>query len=61
MPFISTDDLYSTEEAARELGIGYATLYRWIKAGKLNPVRSEHRTYILKVEVERLKKEASNE
>jgi excisionase family DNA binding protein len=57
MPFVSTDDLYSTEEAAKELGIGYATLFRWIKAGRLTPLRSEHRTYIPKTEVDRLKKE----
>ncbi|MBA7540556.1 hypothetical protein ES705_32855 [subsurface metagenome] len=47
-------DLYDTNEAARVLGIGYATLYRWIKAGKLIPVRVDKRTLIPKSEIDRL-------
>ncbi len=58
---IDMPDLYDTNEAARELGIGYATVYRWIKAGKLIPVRVDKRTLIPKSEVERLKREINDQ
>ena len=56
MPGITIDNVYETTEAAQLIGIGYATLYRWIKAGKLTPIRIAGRTLIPKSEVERLKK-----
>ena len=58
---IDTDELYETEEAAKLMGIGYATLYRWIKKGKLIPVRVMGRTLVPKFEIERLKKLSGNE
>ena len=59
---IDMPDLYDTNEAAQILGIGYATVYRWIKAGKLIPVRVDKRTLIPKSEIERLKnKQAAKE
>ena len=57
MPGITIDNVYETTEAARLIGISYATLYRWIRAGKLTPIRIAGRTLIPKSEVERLKKE----
>jgi excisionase family DNA binding protein len=56
---IDLPGLYDPNEAAEALGIGYATLYRWIKAGKLIPVSGGKgkRTVIPKSEIERLKKE----
>ncbi|GAI75046.1 unnamed protein product [marine sediment metagenome] len=54
---VDTEEIYETNEAARLLGIGYATLYRWIKDGKLIPLRIGGRTFIPKSEVERLKNE----
>jgi len=54
---IDTDEIYSTQEAANLLGIGYATLWRWIKKGSLTPIRLSGRTFIPKSEVVRLKKE----
>ncbi|MBA7699650.1 hypothetical protein ES703_108349 [subsurface metagenome] len=56
---VDTAEIYDTNEAARLLGIGYATLYRWIKDGKLIPLRVGGRTLIPKSEVERLKQEAT--
>ena len=53
---IDMPDLYDTNEAARMLGIGYVTVYRWIKAGKLIPVRVDKRTLIPKSEIVRLNK-----
>jgi len=58
---IDMPDLYDTNEAAQILGIGYATVYRWIKAGKLIPVRVDKRTLIPKSELQRVKNEAVHE
>jgi len=49
------EDVLSTEDAAKQLGIGYATLYRWLKAGKINAVRIGGRTLIPTSEIGRLK------
>jgi len=57
---VDTAELYDTNEAAHLLGIGYATLYRWIKASKLIPLKVGGRTLIPKSEIERLKGEAIN-
>lgn len=54
---VDTEELYDTTEAAHLLGIGYATLYRWIKDNKLIPLRVGGRTLIPKCEVERLNNE----
>jgi len=61
MPGITIDNVYETTEAARLIGIGYATLYRWIKSGKLTPIRIAGRTLIPKSEVERVKKKQAAE
>ena len=53
---LNTDEVYDAAEAARLIGIGYATLYRWIKGGKLISVKLAGRTLIPKSEVKRLKK-----
>ena len=55
---IESPDLYDADEAAKILGIGYATVWRWIRAGKLIPVKMGGRTLIPKSEVERLNKQA---
>jgi len=54
---VDMPDLYDTNEAAQMLGIGYTTIYRWIKAGKLIPVRVDKRTLIPISEIRRLKKD----
>ncbi len=46
-------------EAAQELGIGIATLFRWMKSGNIIAIRIYRRTFIPKSEVERLKKKAT--
>ena len=50
----TTDEFYDTAEACKLLRIGYATLYRWIKASRIIPVRVGNRTLIPKSEVERI-------
>lgn len=54
---IDTDEFCDTSEAARMLGIGYATLFRRIKEGRLFPLRVSRRTLIPKSEIERLNNE----
>ena len=54
-----SDEFYSPQEAAVALGIGYATLFRWIKDDELTVLKLGHRTLIPKSEVERLKRKAS--
>ena len=53
---VDTGEVYTTTEAAKLIGIGYATLYRRIKAGELFVVKLAGRTLVPKSEVERIKK-----
>ena len=50
-------DAYGTEEAAKLLGKGVATIWRWIRSGKVLVVRIVGRTLIPKKEIERLQRE----
>ena len=54
---VDTSEFYDPNEAAQLIGIGYATLYRWIKKGALIPIKVGGRTLIPKSEIERLQKE----
>lgn len=54
---VDTNEVYDATEAADLIGIGYATLYRWIKSGKLIAIKLAGRTLIPRTEVERLQKE----
>lgn len=58
---INTDELFSLDEAAQLLDIGIATLFRWLKSGKIIPLKVGGRTLITKSEVERLKKAKEHE
>jgi excisionase family DNA binding protein len=51
---VDTGEVYDAAEAASLIGIGYATLYRWIKKGDLIAIKLAGRTLIPKSEVERL-------
>jgi len=49
--------IYTLEEAAKELGMAYSTIYRHTRADKIKTVPwGEHRR-ITKAEIERIKKE----
>jgi len=50
-------DAYGPEEAAKLLGKGVATIWRWIRSEKILAVRIGGRTLIPKKEIERLQKE----
>lgn len=58
---VDTGEFYDTEEAARLIGIGIATVWRWIKANKIIAIKIAGRTLIPKSEVERLKLLKSDE
>ena len=58
---VDIPELYDPNQAAEALGIGYATVFRWIKAGTLIPVRIGGRTLIPKSEVERLNRERNEQ
>lgn len=50
-------DAYGPEEAAKLLGKGEATIWRWIRDDKILVVRIGGRTLIPEKEIERLQKE----
>ena len=52
-------DQYELEDAAKELNIGIATLYRWMRSGKIISIRIYRRTFIPKSEVDRLNRKAT--
>jgi len=54
---VTTSDLVSVQDAAKELGRPRLTIYRWIDAGKIISIRLGGIKFIPKSEVERLKKE----
>jgi len=50
-------NLINLSEASRQLGVNYVTLWRWIKRGKVTPVRILGLPYLTIDQVESLKKE----
>jgi excisionase family DNA binding protein len=50
-------DAHELEEAAKLLGKGMATMWRWIRSGKILAIRIGGRTLIPEKEIERLQKE----
>ncbi|MBA7471040.1 hypothetical protein ES707_06332 [subsurface metagenome] len=54
-------NLVNLSEASRRLEISYVTLWRWIKKGKVAPVRILGLPYLTLDQVESLKKEKNNQ
>ena len=52
---VTTDDLSSVADAAKELGRPRITIYRWIEAGKIVGIKLGGILFIPREEVERLK------
>ena len=57
---INVNHFYKPSEAAQLIGIGYATVYRWIKSGKLIPVIIAGHALIPKDEINRLRRKQRN-
>ena len=52
---ISTNDVMTVRQAAREIGVHFATVYRWVDARVIAGVKLGGILFIPKSEVERLK------
>jgi len=52
---LETDELTTVLEAAKYLGVHFATVYRWIKAEKLHPIRIAGQDYLATDEVKAIK------
>ena len=57
---IDTTDLYEINEALDLLQISRATLFRWIRNGKITPLKLGRRTLIPLSEIKRLNNEQVN-
>ena len=55
------NSLINLSEASRQLEISYVTLWRWIKKGKVTPVRILGLPYLSLGQIESLKKEKTTE
>ena len=58
---VTTSDLVSVQDAAKELGRPRLTIYRWIDAGKIFSIKLGGILFIPTSEVERLKNEQAAE
>ena len=58
---VDVKDVYDVDEAAKLLGKGVATIWRWIRDSKILVVRLGGRTLIPQSEIERLKEEQATE
>jgi len=56
----AVDNAYGPEEAAKLLGKGIATIWRWLRDDKITAVRVGGRTLIPRKEIERLQKEINS-
>ncbi len=56
---LQVSNLLNYSESARILGVTRATIYAMIERGELHPIAIADRRYLLREEVERLKKEKS--
>ena len=54
-------NLVNLSEASRRLGINYVTLWRWIKKGRVTPVRLLGLPFLTLDQVATLKKEMNRE
>ena len=53
---LDSNELFSPMEAAKMIGVSYATLYRKIKAGEIIPIRVAGQTLISQSEIDRINK-----
>jgi len=58
---ITDESLVNLSEASRQLGISYMTLWRWIKRGKVTPIRIVGLPFLTLDQVEFLKNEKNKQ
>lgn len=54
---LETDELTTVPQVAKYLGVHFATVYRWMKSGKLHPVRIAGQDYLAADEVKVMKRQ----
>jgi len=54
---VTTEDLVSVPQAAKELGVNFSTVYRWINKGKIHPFRIGGQVFITVDEIRSLKEQ----
>jgi len=54
---ITTEDLLSVPQAAKELGVHFATVYRWIDKGRIHPFRIGGQVFVTVDEIRALKEQ----
>lgn len=60
-PTTADSNLVNLKEASRRLGISYMTLWRWIKKGKVTPVRLLGLPFLTLDQVESLNNEKNKQ
>lgn len=58
---IATEDLISIPAAAKELGVDWSTVYRWIKKGEIRPFRIGNQMYLTVEELKALKEQRASD
>ena len=56
---IDTEQVLEPAEAAKQIGVGYATIYRWMKSGKIIAIYVSGKALIPKSEIARFEKKIS--
>ena len=54
---VTTEDVVSVPCAARELGVHFATVYRWIEKGIIHPFRIGGQVFVTRDEIRALKEQ----
>jgi len=58
---IPRDKLLSVPQAAKKLDVHHSTVYRWIEAGTIHPIRINNRRYVTVEDVEAIKEKRERE
>jgi len=53
---VNTNEVVTIPEAAKLLKVSEMTIFRWLKAGKINRIKLSNRTVIPKSEIKRVRK-----
>lgn len=58
---ISTEDLVSVPQAAKELGVNFSTVYRWIRKGIIRPFRIGGQVFVTVDDLKALKEQTERD
>ena len=57
---VDVPDIVSMSDAAKEIGVHFTTVHRWVRSGKIHPFRIGGQLFLSQEEVEALKAERNN-